>query len=310
TGGDGIGGVSVLASESFTGSQGGPAKRPAVQVGDPFLEKLLIECTLELFASDVVSGIQDLGGGGLSCATSELASAGDGGMHIELDTVPLRDSTLSPEEILMSESQERMMAVVEPQNVESFMRICQRWEVEAAVIGEVTEEENLQIDWHGIRIVDVPPRSVAHDGPQYERPYARPGWQDALQSDTADELPRPASNDQLRQQWLAVMHSPELADKSWITDQYDRYVQGNTVLSQPENAGMVRIDPDSGLGVALATDCNSRYVKLDPYTGSQLALAEAYRNVAVTGAQPLAVTDCLNFGSPEAPDVMWQFERS
>jgi len=310
TGGDGIGGVSILASETFAAEDEGPANRPAVQVGDPFLEKLLIECTLELFASEVVAGIQDLGGGGLSCATSEMASAGDGGMHIELDAVPLRDSTLSPEEILMSESQERMMAIVEPRHVDRFMDICARWDVEAAVIGEVTSEENLQIDWHGTRIVDVPPRSVAHDSPQYERPYARPAWQDSLQSDTSDRLPRPETDGQLREQWLAVMNSPELADKSWITDQYDRYVQGNTVLSHPENAGMVRVDADSGLGVAAATDCNIRYAELDPYTGSQLALAEAYRNVAVTGAQPLAVTDCLNFGSPEDPDVMWQFERS
>src|SRR5690625_3170891 len=310
TGGDGIGGVSILASETFAAEDEGPANRPAVQVGDPFLEKLLIECTLELFASEVVAGIQDLGGGGLSCATSEMASAGDGGMHIELDAVPLRDSTLSPEEILMSESQERMMAIVEPRHVDRFMDICARWDVEAAVIGEVTSEENLQIDWHGTRIVDVPPRSVAHDSPQYERPYARPAWQDSLQSDTSDRLPRPETDGRLREQWLAVMNSPELAAKSWITDQYDRYVQGNTVLSHPENAGMVRVDADSGLGVAAATDCNTRYAELDPYTGSQLALAEAYRNVAVTGAQPLAVTDCLNFGSPEDPDVMWPFERS
>ncbi|HUS22177.1 MAG TPA: AIR synthase-related protein, partial [Aeromicrobium sp.] len=167
TGGDGIGGVSVLASETFDAD--GPAKRPSVQVGDPFLEKLLIECTLELFAAGVVGGIQDLGGAGLSCATSELASAGDGGMHVHLDRVPLRDSTLSPEEILMSESQERMMAVVEPANLDAFMAICAKWEVEATVIGEVTEDGKLVIDWHGQTVVDVPPRTVAHDGPVYHR---------------------------------------------------------------------------------------------------------------------------------------------
>ncbi|MGH1561310.1 phosphoribosylformylglycinamidine synthase subunit PurL [Mumia sp. DW29H23] len=308
TGGDGIGGVSVLASETFTDA--GPTKRPSVQVGDPFMEKLLIECTLELFEAGVVAGIQDLGGAGLSCATSELASAGDGGMHVELDTVPLRDSTLSPEEILMSESQERMMAVVEPQHLDGFMEICRKWDVEATVVGEVTETGRLVIDWHGETVVDVPPRSVAHDGPTYHRPYARPDWQDALQADTTASLARPSGDDELRTTLLDVLGSPNQADKSWVTDQYDRYVRGNTVLAQPEDAGVVRIDDETNLGVAVATDCNGRFAKLDPYAGAQLALAESYRNVGVAGALPLAVTDCLNFGSPEDPAVMWQFEQA
>lgn len=313
TGGDGIGGVSVLASETFDAGpdgSGGPAKRPSVQVGDPFMEKLLIECTLELFAAKVVNGIQDLGGAGLSCATSELASAGDGGMHVELDTVPLRDPSLSPEEILMSESQERMMAVVEPEHLDAFMAICEKWDVEAVVVGEVTDGEHLVIDWHGETVVDVPPRSVAHDGPTYERPYARPDWQDALQADVAEKLARPATGEEIGEQLVRVVTSPNLADPSWVTDQYDRYVQGNTVLAQPEDAGMIRVDERSNLGVAVSTDCNGRFAKLDPYVGAQLALAESFRNVAVTGALPLAVTDCLNFGSPEDPAVMWQFEQA
>ncbi|MFC9232750.1 phosphoribosylformylglycinamidine synthase subunit PurL [Streptomyces decoyicus] len=308
TGGDGIGGVSVLASETFDDSK--PAKRPAVQVGDPFQEKLLIECTLEIFKEDLVDGIQDLGGAGLSCATSELASAGSGGMRVELDTVPLRDSSLSPEEILMSESQERMCAIVEPGKVDRFLEICEKWDVIATVIGEVTDGSQLEIFWHGEQIVDVPPRTVAHEGPVYERPYARPDWQDALQADDAAKLARPANADELRAQVLKLVASPNQASKAWITDQYDRFVQGNTVLAQPEDAGMVRIDADSNLGVALATDGNGRYAKLDPYTGAQLALAEAYRNVAASGAKPLAVSDCLNFGSPEDPAVMWQFAEA
>ena len=308
TGGDGIGGVSVLASETFTDS--GPTKRPSVQVGDPFMEKLLIECTLELFAAGVVAGIQDLGGAGLSCATSELASAGDGGMRISLDRVPLRDSSLAPEEILMSESQERMMAVAEPGDVERFLEICARWDVEAVVIGEVTDGQRLQIYWHGETVVDVPPRSVAHDGPTYERPFARPIWQDDLQADGAEALPRPASGDELRETVLRMAASPNLCDKSWITDQYDRYVQGNTVLAQPSDAGMVRVDADTHLGVAVATDGNGRFCKLDPYAGAQLALAEAYRNVSCSGGTPVAISDCLNFGSPEDPDVMWQFAEA
>ncbi|HSV39175.1 MAG TPA: phosphoribosylformylglycinamidine synthase subunit PurL, partial [Nocardioidaceae bacterium] len=237
TGGDGIGGVSVLASETFDAD--GPAKRPSVQVGDPFMEKLLIECTLEIFAEHLVDGIQDLGGAGLSCATSELASAGDGGMRVWLDRVPLRDSTLAPEEILMSESQERMMAVVEPANVERFLKICEKWDVDAHVIGEVTDSGKLEILWHDELVVDVPPRTVAHDGPVYERPFARPDWQDALQADGAEVLERPTD---LRATVLQLAASPNLCDRSWITDQYDRYVQGNTVLSQPEDSGMVRVD--------------------------------------------------------------------
>ncbi len=308
TGGDGIGGVSVLASETFEDT--GPAKRPSVQVGDPFMEKVLIECCLDLFAADLVVGIQDLGGAGLSCATSELASNGDGGMTVWLDRVPLRDSSLRPEEILMSESQERMCAVVEPAKIDAFLEICARWDVLATVIGEVDGSGRLTVQWHGETIVDVPPRTVAHEGPVYERPYARPSWQDALQADDPSSLARPSTSDELRATVLRMVASPNLASKSWVTDQYDRYVLGNTVLAQPEDSGVVRVDESSNLGIALATDGNGRFAKLDPYAGAQLALSEAYRNVAVTGAKPLAVTDCLNFGSPEDPDVMWQFAEA
>ena len=310
TGGDGIGGVSVLASETFDDTK--PTKRPAVQVGDPFQEKLLIECTLEIFREKLVKGIQDLGGAGLSCATSELASAGSGGMRIDLDTVHLRDHTLSPEEILMSESQERMCAIVEPDKVARFLEICEKWDVIANVIGEVTDGERLEIFWHGELVVDVPPRTVAHEGPTYQRPYARPSWQDALQADapTAERLARPTTGEGLKADLLKVASHPNQASKSWITDQYDRYVLGNTVLSYGEDSGMIRIDDETNLGVSVATDGNGRYAKLDPYTGAQLALAEAYRNVAAGGAKPLAVSDCLNFGSPEDPDVMWQFAEA
>lgn len=308
TGGDGIGGVSVLASETF--SDGGPTKRPSVQVGDPFMEKLLIEATLEVLQAGLVEGIQDLGGAGISCATSELASNGEGGMHVWLDRVLLRDETLSPEEILMSESQERMCAIVRPDRLVEFMERCAKWEVEAVVIGEVNATGRLTVDWHGERIVDVPPRTVAHEGPVYERPYHRPPWMDALQADTPDHLERPSSAGELKATLLSMIAAPNLASKSWVTSQYDRYVLGNTVLAQPEDSGMIRIDEATGLGVALATDCNGRFTKLDPYAGAQLALSEAYRNVAASGAKPLAVTNCLNFGSPEDPEVMWQFAEA
>ena len=310
TGGDGIGGVSVLASETFDAD--GPAKRPSVQVGDPFMEKLLIEATLEVLHAGLVEGIQDLGGAGISCATSELASNGEGGMHVWLDRVPLRDASLSPEEILMSESQERMCAIVTPEHIDAFMEICKKWDVEAIVIGEVTNTGRLVVDWHGEEIVNVPPRTVAHEGPVYERPYHRPEWQDALQANapTSELITRPESGDALKQTLLELIGSPNLASKSWVTSQYDRYVLGNTILAQPEDTGMIRIDEESGLGVAIATDCNARFAKLDPYNGAKLALAESYRNVSVSGAIPLAVTNCLNFGSPEDPEVMWQFAEA
>ncbi|NQW71304.1 MAG: phosphoribosylformylglycinamidine synthase subunit PurL [Actinobacteria bacterium] len=310
TGGDGIGGVSVLASETF--SEGGPTKRPSVQVGDPFMEKLLIEATLEVLHAGLVEGIQDLGGAGISCATSELASNGDGGMHVWLDRVLLRDQSLSPEEILMSESQERMCAIVTPSKLDEFLLRCNKWDVEAVVIGEVNASGRLTVDWHGERIVDVPPRTVAHEGPVYERPFARPAWQDSLQADapTAERLHRPSSPDEIKATLLTMVAAPNLASKSWVTSQYDRYVLGNTVLAQPQDAGMIRIDEETGLGIALATDCNGRFAKLDPYAGAQLALAESYRNVAASGASPLAVTNCLNFGSPEDPAVMWQFAEA
>lgn len=306
TGGDGIGGASILASETF--EDGVPAKRPSVQVGDPFMEKLLIECCLELYAAGVVEGIQDLGAAGISCATSELASNGDGGMHVWLDDVLLRDPSLTAGEILMSESQERMMAVVSPEKLDQFLEITRKWDVESSVIGEVNDSGRLTIDHRGERIVDVDPRTVAHDGPVYNRPYARPDWQDALQADTvkAAGLAQPNTPAELRETALRILGSPNHASKAWVTNQFDRFVQGNTALAQPDDAGVVRVDEETNLGVAMSTDANGRYAKLDPRTGAQLALAEAYRNVATSGARPLAVSDCLNFGSPEDPDAMWQ----
>jgi phosphoribosylformylglycinamidine synthase subunit PurL len=311
TGPDGVGGASVLASASFAGAaaSGESAKRPSVQVGDPFMEKLLVECCLELYANGLVIGIQDLGAAGVACATTELAAAGTGGMVVRLDAVPLRDATLGPPEILMSESQERMMAVVESARVAEFLGVCAKWDVRAAVIGEVTDSGRLVMTWHGETVVDLPPASAA-DGPVYRRPAERGADCDFLAADDPAALPRPADGAGLRAALLALISSPGLADKSWVTDQYDRYVRGDTVLAMPEDGGLLRVDEETGLGIALATDGNGRYCRLDPYLGTQLALCEAYRNVAVTGARPLAVTNCLNFGSPEDPAVMWQFAEA
>jgi len=309
TGRDGIGGVSVLASATFD-AEGGPARRPSVQVGDPFTEKLLIECCLELFEAGLVSGIQDLGGAGLTCATAETAAAGRSGMRVALERVPLREASMTPPEILASESQERMLAIVEPAALAEVLALAERWGVLATAIGEVTDGDRLEVTWDGETVVDVPPASLADDGPVYDRPRARPSDQDALAADDPARLARPGNGSQLRATLLRLAGSPNLCDRTWVTEQYDRYVQSNTVLAQPEDAGVLRLSHDTGLGIALATDGNGRYTRLDPYAGAQLALAEAYRNVAVTGATPIAVTNCLNFGSPEDPGVMWQFAEA
>ncbi|MDO5730175.1 phosphoribosylformylglycinamidine synthase subunit PurL [Corynebacterium sphenisci] len=306
TGLDGIGGVSVLASDTF--EDGAERKLPAVQVGDPFAEKVLIECCLELYAAGVVVGIQDLGGAGLSCAISELAAAGDGGMAVDLDRVHLRAEGMTAAEILSSESQERMCAVVKPGDLDRFLEICAKWDVLAADIGEVTEGENLVVTHGGKVVVDAPPATIADEGPTYRRPYARPAWQDALQAEP--DLARPAGPAALRETVLAMAASPALCSRAHITEQYDRYVRGNTIAAKDAEAGVLRVNEDTGRGVAVATDASGRYTKLDPRTGARLALAEAHRNVAVTGALPYAVSNCLNFGSPENPDVMWQFAEA
>jgi len=311
TGPDGVGGASVLASATFgdEGDGSARAKRPSVQVGDPFMEKLLVECCLELYATGLIEGIQDLGAAGIACATTELSAGGDGGMRVTLDDVPLRDPSLTPAEILMSESQERMMAVVRPDNIEAFRQVCRKWDVEAIVIGEVTADGTLTMTWRGGTVVQIPPRTAA-DGPVYQRPMARPSRLDALQAATPDSLERPKDGPALRSTLLTLLGSPDEADKSWVTAQYDHYVRGDTVLAMPEDGGLLRIDEQTGLGIALATDGNGRYCRLDPYAGTQLALSEAYRNVAMTGATPVAVTNCLNFGSPEDPAVMWQLAEA
>ena len=306
TGLDGIGGVSVLASDTF--EEGAERKLPAVQVGDPFAEKVLIECCLDLYRAGVVVGIQDLGGAGLACATSELAAAGDGGMEIDLDAVPLRAENMLAAEILSSESQERMCAIVRPEDVARFREICAHWDVTCAEIGEVTDGEHLLIRHRGELVVDAPAHTIAHEGPVYERPWARPEWQDEVQQFQGVEKPTdPAA---VKAALLAMVGSPALCSRAFITDQYDRYVRGNTVQAQHANAGVLRIDEQTHRGVAVSADASGRYTKLDPNMGARLALAEAYRNVAVTGARPVAVTNCLNFGSPEDPAVMWQFREA
>jgi phosphoribosylformylglycinamidine synthase II len=305
TGRDGIGGVSVLASASFDAD--GPAKRPTVQVGDPFQEKIVTECSLELFDAGLVRGIQDLGGAGFTCAISEISAGAAAGMRVQLDAVPLREASMDPVEVLSSESQERMCAIVDPADVDAVLATCARWGVLATVVGEITEGTRLVVLWHGEVVVDVPPGSLADDGPVYDRPIARSAEHVALQADSSQRLPRPTD---LRATLLQLVSSPELCSRRWITQQFDRYVQGNTVLAMPEDAGVLRLSEETGLGVAVSVDGPARFCALDPYLGAQHALAEACRNVAAVGAVPYAVTDCLNFGSPEDPGVMWQFAET
>nr|WP_232534394.1 phosphoribosylformylglycinamidine synthase subunit PurL [Plantactinospora sp. KBS50] len=314
TGRDGIGGVSVLASATF--DEGGEGRRPSVQVGDPFMEKLLIEACLEMYDGQLVVGIQDLGGAGLTCALTETAAAAGTGMRVWLERVPLREPSMRPHEILASESQERMLLIVAPDKLDEVLATAAKWGVPATAIGEVTPPAEdgtpgrLLITWHDLSVVDVPPATLVDDGPVYARPLREPADRILFDADRAETLPRPASPEALRETVLRMIGSSNLCDKTWVTEQYDRYVLGNTVLAQPEDAGVIRIDEESGLGVALSLDGNGRYTRLDPYQGARLALAEAYRNVAVTGARPLAVTNCLNFGSPEEPAVMWQFAEA
>jgi phosphoribosylformylglycinamidine synthase subunit PurL len=309
TGRDGIGGVSVLASATFSES-GEDDARPSVQVGDPFTEKLLIEVCLELFDAGLVVGVQDLGGAGLTCALSETAAAGDGGMHVDLERVPLRAEGMEPHDILASESQERMLLIVDPAKAEEVLARSHRWGLLATAIGTVTDTGRLVVDFHGQTVVDVPPKSLADEGPVYHRPFTEPNDLGLIAVDRAETLPRPATDEELRQTVLDMAASPNLCDKSWITEQYDSSVFGNTVLGAPHDAGVIRLDERTGVGIAISLDGNGRFARLDPYRGAQLALAEAYRNVAVTGATPIAISDCLNFGSPEDPHVMWQFERA
>jgi phosphoribosylformylglycinamidine synthase len=302
TGRDGIGGASILASQEF--DETSQEKRPSVQVGDPFTEKLLIEACLELLEKELLVGLQDLGAAGISCACSETAARGGVGMKIELNHVPLRED-MDPFEIMISESQERMLAIVEPEKLDEVLGTCERWGLSAVVIGEVTEGDMLEIDWYGEKVVEVPASSLAN-GPVYDRPAERPAYLDEVQSFDPASLEHPAD---LGRVLLDLVGGPNLCDKRLVYEQYDHMVQLNTVVYPGSDAAVLRV---KGTSKALAVSCdgNSRYVYLDPYTGTQIAVAEAARNVVAAGGVPMALTNCLNFGNPERPDIFWQFKES
>ena len=304
TGRDGIGGVSVLASRPFDAEA--EAKRPSVQVGDPFTEKVVIEACLEIARRGLLVGLQDLGGAGLCCATSETASRGMVGLDLNLDAVPLREAGMEPFEILTSESQERMLAIVRPDDVEQALEICRTWGVLATPVARVKDGGNLTVTFHGEVVADVPARSLADEGPTYHRPAARPDWIDGLRA--SDPLSLDAPKD-LGEALLKLLGSPNVCSKRWVYQQYDSIVQHNTLEGPGGDAAVLRIE-GTPRALAISTDGNGRWCQLDPRLGAQLAVAEAARNVACTGARPVAITNCLNFGNPEHPDVMWQFAEA
>ncbi|MBI5643779.1 MAG: phosphoribosylformylglycinamidine synthase subunit PurL [Deltaproteobacteria bacterium] len=303
TGRDGIHGA-VMASDVF--GDGGEERRPTVQVGDPFAEKLLLEACLELFKTDYVVGIQDMGAAGLTSSSVEMASRGCTGLELDIDRVPRREDGMSAYEIMLSESQERMLMVVHKGTEEAVKKIFNKWDLEAEVIGKVVEGKNIRIIEGGKVAADIPVPFLTDEAPVYDRPSKRPSWQDEVNTLDGASLPLPKDcNETL----LKMLSSGNIASKEWIYRQYDHMVRTDTVVCPGSDAAVVRIKgTDKALG--LTTDCNSRYCFLDPFKGGAIAVAEAARNLVASGAKPIALTDCLNFGNPERPEVMWQLKEA
>lgn len=310
TGRDGIGGVSVLASAGFGDEETEATKRPSVQVGDPFEEKRLIEACLELLDSGLVVGIQDLGGAGLVCATSETASRAGMGMDVYVDAVPRREPNMEPFEVMISESQERMLAIVEPENLDATLEICRRWEILASVVGTVTEGGQLRImDVPGGTVVGEVPASALHDAaPEYQRPLSEPADLEARRAETVEIGGR--TGDELAADLRAM-----LADTSWVSSQYDHQLFLNTVVGPGADAAVLRLKhpatgEDTGRGMALSADGNHRWCAVDPKRGTEWLVVESLTNVSVAGGEPKALVNCLNFGNPEHPEVMWQLSQA
>ena len=303
TGRDGIGGASILASASFDEESG--TKRPSVQVGDPFEEKKLIEACLELYDHNLVVGIQDLGAAGISCATSECAANGGMGMDVDLDSVTVREAGMTAGEILMSESQERMLAIVDPAALEAVLAVAEKWEVNADVIGTVTAGGTLQVRQHGELVAELPAASLSDDAPKYDRPQARPDYLDDLWASGLTDAPPGDAAEVL----LALLDDPALGDRSWIYRQYDHQLFLNTVVEPGHDGSLLRIK-GTRKGLAVSTDGDGRRCYLDPRRGASRLVMESALNVAVTGTSPFAVVDNLNFGNPEKPEIMWQFTEA
>jgi phosphoribosylformylglycinamidine synthase II len=302
TGRDGIHGASLLASSEF--KEESEQMKPTVQVGDPFTESVLIEACLEVLQGDDVIAIQDMGAAGLTSSSVEMASRGGAGMRLDLDRIPLREADLTPYEMLLSESQERMLLVVGQGAEERVAKIFTRWGLDCVAAGVITDTGRFEATFHGETVVSIPVPALTDAAPKYHRPIAAP--QSKPPALKLDEVPEPKD---LGAELRALVASPNLSSRRWVTEQYDSFVGANTVVHPGGDAGVIRVR-ETGGALAMTCDCNSRWVALDPYVGTQHAVAEAARNVYVTGAKPLAISDCLNFGSPEKPEVMWQFSRA
>jgi phosphoribosylformylglycinamidine synthase II len=304
TGRDGIHGASLLASAEFSGEA--DEKRPTVQVGDPFTEKLLLEACLELMELDAIVAIQDMGAAGLTSSTVEMAGRGGTGIVIDLDKVPLREINMTPYEILLSESQERMLIVARAGAEDVVRKVFAKWDLDASVIGQVTDDATLRVMFRGEQVAQLPIALVTDEAPAYERPAAPPADFDEQQELHLDRIPLPGDYNQTL---LMLLDSPNIASKQWVFRQYDYLVRSNTVVEPGSDAAVIRIK-GTRKGIALSVDCNSRYCALDPYVGAMIAVVESARNVVCAGAEPLGITDCLNFGNPEKPAIMWQFAEA
>ncbi|HKV53741.1 MAG TPA: phosphoribosylformylglycinamidine synthase subunit PurL, partial [Candidatus Binataceae bacterium] len=302
TGRDGIHGASLLASAEF--DEASVSKRPTVQVGDPFTEKLLIEACLEAMKTGAIVAIQDMGAAGLTSSSSEMAGRGGLGIELDLDRIPLRETNLTPYEILLSESQERMLLVAKRGREGELLAIFEKWDLHAAVVGEITNDERWRARWRGNLVADLPIKALSDEAPVYDRPAAAPARNRLKEASTGSTKQAPAWGEALR----ALLASPNVCSRRWVYRQYDSIVRGNTIAGPGGDAAVLRIK-GSRRGLALKVDSNPRACALDPYLGAVATVCEAVRNVACTGARPAGITNCLNYGNPERPEIMWQFVR-
>ncbi|MFY0779130.1 phosphoribosylformylglycinamidine synthase subunit PurL [Peribacillus simplex] len=302
TGRDGIHGA-TFASEEL--SESSEEKRPAVQVGDPFMEKLLLEACLELIQNDALVGIQDMGAAGLTSSSAEMASKAGSGIKMNLDLVPQRETGMTAYEMMLSESQERMLIVVTKGREQEIVDLFTKYDLEAVSVGVVTDDKNLTLSHQGEIVAEVPVDALAEEAPIYHKPSAEPQYFRDFQSMTAEV---PVIED-YKETLVSLLKQPTISSKEWVYDQYDYMVRTNTVVSPGSDAAVVRVR-GTNKALAMTTDCNSRFIYLDPETGGKIAVAEAARNIICSGAEPLAITDCLNFGNPEKPEIFWQLEKA
>lgn len=303
TGRDGIHGA-TMASEEFDDQSS--ERRPTVQVGDPFTEKLLLEACLEVMKKDYIIGIQDMGAAGLTCSSCEMAGRGGTGIEIDLSRVPAREEGMIPYELMLSESQERMLLVVKKGCEEGVEEIFKKWDLDVSIVGSVTDDGILRVMDDGEMVAEIPARALTEEAPIYTRPVKKPGYLSRTGEFSIDDIPEPKDYNEVL---IKLLGSPNIGSKEWVYKQYDHMVRTNTVVLPGSDAAVIRLK-GTNKAIALTVDCNSRYCYLDPYRGGMTAVAEASRNLVCSGAKPLAITDCLNFGNPEKPEIMWQFDQS